>query len=461
MSNIIAINRKNMSALCQMYFHCLFIFCLLIPVGGIGQTTEETSLLSNQDLQFLEDLTASVVESSRIYPGQKAVDYFGPNNTGGTLIRPGGRDAYPSFWIRDYAMSLESGLIKPEEQKHMLLLTASTQCDQSWITEGGSMIPYGAIADHIRIDDGLPIFYPGTYSYEKQGIAKFGKMPPYSDQFFFIHMAWHYLINTGEKSILSMVINGRPLLQRLQTAFHVLPEGKNGLVYTTDDFRGVDFGFRDVQVITGYLCYPSVLKYQAALQLAALLDLKDRGDEAGKYRKVAETIRKAIPEVFMDEKGMLRASTGKSSQGDVWATALAVYFEAMDKEPRKRAGEALAKAYEAGTLAYKGNIRHILTSDDFSEKTAWEVSYAKKNTYQNGSYWGTPTGWVCYAIALVDISAARQLAKEYINDLRESDFRQGEAFGGPYECFHPETRDSRNPVYLTSVSCPYAVFKKY
>jgi len=32
-------------------------------------------------------------------------------------------------------------------------MTASTQCDQSWINQGGSMVPYGAIADHLLIDD--------------------------------------------------------------------------------------------------------------------------------------------------------------------------------------------------------------------------------------------------------------------------------------------------------------------
>ena len=434
------------------------LICLLLSLRGISQDTQ-LPLLNKQDFQFLEDLTVSVLESSRIYSGQKAVDYFGPNNTGGTLIRPGGRDAYPSFWIRDYAMSLESGLVRPEEQKHMLLLTASTQCDQTWITQGGSMVPYGAVADHIRIDDSMPIFYPGTYSYEKQGIAKFGKTPPYSDQFFFIHMAWYYVMHTGEEAILNHIINGRSLLNRLQTAFHVLPEGDHSLVYTTEEFRGVDFGFRDVQVITGYLCYPSILKYRAAHQLADLLEQSGLTARATAYRKTAETIKKAIPVVFMDERGMLRASTGKSAQGDVWATALAVYLNAMDEEYRKKAGQALARAYQQGSLSYKGNIRHILTTDDFNDETAWEVSLSKKNTYQNGSYWGTPTGWVCYAMAQVNIEAARQLAKEYIADLRKSDYRQGDDWGGPYECFHPETGDLRNPVYLTTVSCPYAVFK--
>ena len=445
-------NLTNISGLCMV--------CLLFSVRAISQGDEQAMLLNRQDLQFLEGLTSAVLESSRIYPGQKAVDYFGPNNTGGTLIRPGGGEAYPSFWIRDYAMSLESGLVNLEEQKHMLILTASTQCDQTWITEGGSMVPYGAIADHIRIDDGLPIFYPGTYSYQEQGIARFGKMPPYGDQFFFIHMAWYYVVHAGKEEILSQSINGRTLLDRLQIAFHVLPQAANDLVYTSDDFRGVDFGFRDVQVITGYLCYPSILKYRAANQLAELLERLGQDEKASSYRKSAANIKHAIAKVFMDERGMLRASTAKSQQGDVWATALAVYLNAIDEVHQEKAAQALMRAYQAGALSYQGNIRHLLTTDDFNEKSAWEISYADKNTYQNGSYWGTPTGWVCAAIAQVNIEAARKLAQEYIDNLRETDYRQGDTYGGPYECFHPETGDLRNSVYLTTVSCPYSVFKK-
>ena len=135
----------------------------MLPLHSQGSNAgSKEQILSDSDFNFLKELTKDVVDSSRIYPGQMIAGQYGPNNTGGVLIRPGGRDCYPSFWIRDYAMSLESGFISNEEQKHMLLLTASTQCDQPWITEGGSMVPYGAIADHIRIDDGLPVYFPGT-----------------------------------------------------------------------------------------------------------------------------------------------------------------------------------------------------------------------------------------------------------------------------------------------------------
>lgn len=438
----------------------LFIIIgFLMQINVMAQNKSPMTFLNDEDLGFLKDLTTAVFDSSKIYPGQQIHKDFGPNNTGGILIRPGGRDCYPSFWIRDYTMSLESGLVSQEEQRHMLLLTASTQCNQTWITKNGSLVPNGAIPDHIRIDDMLPIFFPGTYSYEEQGISKYGMTPPYSDQFFFIHMAWYYIKNTLDVNVLLNEINGMCLIDRLELAFKVPPSGTNSLVYTTSGFRGVDFGFRDAQTITGHLCYPSILKYRAANEIAELYTILDKPDKASFYQNIATDIKKYIPIVFMDKRGMLKASTGKSQQGDVWSTALAVYLSVLDDDLLQKSCKILTQAYKEGTLTYKGNIRHILTTDDFDTTTAWEYSISKKNIYQNGSYWGTPTGWVCYAIAQIDLKSAQRLAKEYVDDLRETDFREGRDFGGPYECFHPESGNLQNPVYLTTVSCPYSVFK--
>ena len=445
--------------------HCLFkriipvlIAVVIIHTALLAQDSPRSDLLTKNDLEFLKQLTKDVMEKSRIHPGQEISGEFGPNNTGGVLVRPGGRDCYPAFWIRDYAMSLESGFVTAEEQQHMLYLTAYTQCDQTWLTKNGSMVPYGAIADHIRIDDTLPIFFPGTYSYEDQGTGVWGKVPPYSDQFFFIHMAWYFFNSVENKNILYEKIRGMALIDRLELAFKVPPAGKNHLVYTNTDFRGVDFGFRDVIDITGHLCLPSIFKYRAAKEMADIFTFLDRPDKVKFYQNIAVEIKKSIPEVFMDERGMLKASTGKSQQPDVWSTALAVYFDILEAEATEKSCKTLTQAYRDGSLSFKGNIRHILTTDDFNETTAWEYSLAEKNTYQNGAYWGTPTGWVCYAIAQVDLKSARRLAREYVDDLRDTDFRKGEEFGGPYECFHPETGNLQNPVYLTTVSCPYSVF---
>ncbi len=443
----------------------IFHIILLILLGSYcisAQPKDKVNgknILSDSDFSFLEKLTLEVIDSSRIFPGQMIAGKYGPNNTGGILIRPGGRDSYPSFWIRDYAMSLESGFITPEEQKHMLFLTAATQCDQPWITQGGSMVPYGAIADHIRIDDQLPVYFPGTLDYKDQGNKTFGMFPPYDDQFFFIHMAYWYIKTTSDSEILRQKINDIPLIDRLKTAFNVPPSRlENHIVYTTDDYRGVDFGFRDVITITGDLCMTSILKFRAASELSEIFEITGEKTLAGKYSAIAEKIKAAIPELFLDHRGMLRASTGKSSQADVWSTGLAVYLNILEGENLERACRFLADSYNKGYLSYNGNIRHVLTIDDYSETSAWEYSLAKKNTYQNGAFWGTPTGWICFAISKADFSLARQLANEYIADLRKNDFRKGGEYGAPYECFHP-SGFRQNPVYMTTVTCPYIVFR--
>lgn len=50
---------------------------------------QNAAVLAEDQFQFLEELTASVLEASRIYPKQFISEEFGANNTGGVLIRPG------------------------------------------------------------------------------------------------------------------------------------------------------------------------------------------------------------------------------------------------------------------------------------------------------------------------------------------------------------------------------------
>ena len=416
-----------------------------------------------EDMSFLAGIAAAVVEESRVR-AQEKVGEFGPNTSGYTLIRPGGRDCYPAFWIRDFAMSLESELITAEEQKHALLLTASKQQEGDMTLRSGSLVPHGAIADHISFD-GLPIFFPGTLDdYEGQG-GQWGKQPPYDDHYYFVHMAANYVRTTDDIGILEREVAGRRLIDRLGLAVMVPPaRADSHLVYCDEGNRGVTFGFVDVIVHTGELFFCSVLKYWVCRQLSEVYQRLGDAPNAGKYDEIAVLVKKNIAITFGDAGGLFRASTGKSAQRDVWGSAFAVYVGALEEQAAKRVGEVLAEAYSKGTLAFRGNIRHVLTSDDFSEDTAWEVTVspngAVKNRYQNGAYWNTPTGWVVYAIAQVDEGLARQLASEYIAELGEGDFRKGPEYGSPWECMHPAGDYRQNPVYMTSVTGTLAAFRR-
>jgi len=437
--------------------HFLLAISTLIIFQSQAQPGQ--ALLNREDLRFLHDMTSDVMDSSRIWPGQVISRDFGPNRSGITLVRPGGGGAYPAFWIRDYAMSIGTGMVTLKEQKEMLLFTASKQCDETFPTAGGK-VPLGAIPDHIRIDDMVPIFFPGTYDPKTQGDGKFGARPPFCDQYYFIHMAYEYIKGTNDAGILRERVNGRTLMDRLEMAFSLPDAGPEGIVRTDDSTRAVDFGFRDAVQITGYLCMPSLLKYVAAREMAYCLDLVGEAGRADSCRQIAVKIKVAIPKLFQDTQGMLRASTGKSRQLDVWSTALAIFEHILEGSDRARAAKALGEAYLKGKLSHNGNIRHVAFGDDFSADSMWEFSYAAKGEYQNGGYWGTPVGWVCYAISWHDPAAARRLASEYIADLREHDYRKGRTNVAPVECF-AENGEVQNPLYLTTVACPYIVFLQF
>jgi hypothetical protein len=245
----------------------------------------------------------------------------------------------------------------------------------------------------------------------------------------------------------------------LEQAYQMPPSHpRSHLVQVDETNRGVDFGFRDAIYITGKLCYASLLKYQAAKQIAYLYGKMGNKSMSLRYQQEANLLKISIVSTFIDARGMLRASTGMSGQADVWATSLAINLGVLTGKSRLKAAQYLRDAYLRGELSQKGNIRHVIKSDDFSATSAWEKSVVPINTYQNGAYWGTPVAWVCQAIAYVDLPSAQKLAKEFIQELREGDFRKGDTFGSPWECFNDKL--TQNPVYLTSVAVPLIIFKK-
>jgi len=356
-------------------------------------------------------------------------------------------------------MSIDCGLVPLGEQEHALMLTARCQSEEDWQTPSGSLVPRGAIADHITFD-GKPIYFPGTIAFEDQG-QPWGYLPSLDDHFYFVEMAWQLAARGGRGAILREEVNGMSLLQRLDLAFSVPAVDEDGseIVWCDERERGVSFGFTDSIVHSGCLLFCSILRYRAAVQLADLHEMEGQQKEAERYRSVAATIAAHVVPAFAHDSGLLLASTGASAQPDVWGSAFAVYSNLLPAEQSQDVSRALERCLSEGTIAWKGNIRHVPTDGDFSDESAWEKpvnSSFARNRYQNGAYWNTPTGWVCYAVAQSDEGAARQLALDYVDQLRDDDFRQGEEYGSPYECIHPDGDHRQNAVYLTSVTCPLA-----
>lgn len=433
--------------------------------AGAGTSGAADEMVTMEvSLRFLCDLTRDVVEASRVRPGDR-VGASPVNTCGFTLIRPGGRSSYPSYWIRDFAMSLESGFVTSDEMHSHLILTA--RC-QNGATErklaSGAILPRYAIPDHINFD-GKAVYFPGTYSSgEDQGGPPWGVLPPIDDHYEFCHIANQLRRVTGRVDFLREKVGELTILDRLIAAFDSpATDPASGMVITDEPWHAVGFGFCDSSYFTGAIMFPSLLRWRAAGELAEFCDTQDRRDVAERCRQVQAQIERGLIRTFAAPErlgGWLMAATRVGRQADVWGTLYALHLGVLRESAADRALDSVLDACRRGTIAYEAAVRHVPTDMDASPASAWERTNTPRDVYQNGAYWHTPTGWLIEALTRRDRSLARQVFDEYIAHLRREDFRQGPAHAGPWECFGRDGKARANPVYMTSVTLPLAVIRK-
>ncbi|MBI3852857.1 MAG: hypothetical protein HY298_21590 [Verrucomicrobia bacterium] len=424
-----------------------------------------SSGLPKADMDFLRDMTRDVIEASRVKPGSNGGGKWTiTNSCGFTLITPG-KDTYTSYWIRDFSMSVDSGFISPDELRDHLLLTCKAQngpADRQ--LANGLHVPPWAIPDHINYD-GRPAFYPGTYSSgQDQGAGACGRVPPIDDHYEFVHIAYAYWMATHDIKVFEMEVNGVRVFERLEKAFSSpTTDPVTGLAVTTEADRAVGFGFCDGETHTGKLLFASLLRYRAAGELAELARAVGQRERAPGYRQIQKKIRANIVPTFADPKaigGWLRASTEISRQADVWGTLFALHLGILDRAEADAARKTIADAVRRGTITLDGGVRQVPTDMDFSKTSAWERSMCPVNTYQNGGYWHTASGWLIESLWQSDRKLALQIFGEMIAHLRSQDFRQGPGHGAPWEVYGPNGKARQNPVYMASVALPYGILKR-
>ena len=419
--------------------------------------------LPKADLEFLRDMTRGVVEASRVRPGSNGGGHWPlTNSCGFTLVTPG-KDTYTAFWPRDFSMSLDSGFITAAEMRNHLLLICKAQNGPAELKLANDLhVPPWAIPDHIGYD-GRPSWYPGSYgSGQDQGNGACGRVPPIDDHYEFVHIAYTCWKTTGDAHLLAADVNGLTVFERLEKAFACpTTDPETGLAQTTESDRAVGFGFCDAETHTGALLFASLLRYRAAGELAEVARALGHREHVAAYRRIQQTIQSNLLRTFSDTQGSgwLRASTGLGSQPDVWGTLFALHLGVLDRASATAARKTVADAVRRGTITFEGGVRHVPTGRDFSRTTAWERSMSALNTYQNGAYWHTASGWLIEALWKEDRALALQVFGEMMTHLRAQDFHKGPGFGAPWECYGRDGQARQNPIYMASVALPYGIVR--
>lgn len=324
---------------------------------------------------WLEARTQRMIQDCR-RPMQDGTAAYPPQVGGG----------YEAFWLRDYAYILEGGAACiPRDE----LLTAARLFVKS-------LAPDGAGVDCVKFD-GTAIYKPGYGSMGENAVADGSPFTVAA-----VYLPWK---QTGDAAFLSA-----DLLGGLAQAMGAVPrDPATGLVFIdpSKQWDRCPYGFTDTIRKTGLCFFESLLDIEASRRLAELLTAAGRMKEAPAFAQRADAEAKQVNAVFWDGNVRLYWATTKGCRlPDVWGSAFAVWLGvASDGQAREIA--SYFKANHAG-LTQKGQVRQIPPGMYWGK--------GGRDRYQNGAFWGTPTGWYAYTLSKVDPALADRTLMDLVND---------------------------------------------
>lgn len=356
-----------------------------VVVGNsYGSITSSVAQVSVQTLaqaltnavQYLETKSREMVQAAR---------HVMPN--GVAAYPPQVGSGYDAFWLRDYAYMLEGAAA--EFSTNDLL-----QACQLFVS---ALRSDGAGVDCVRYS-GQPIYKPGY--------GTMGDNPVADGSQFTVDVAWYTYQQTKDQAFLKKIVDA--LVKTMRAAPR---NSKTGLIYIKPGgWDRCPYGFTDSVRQQGDVLFCSLLYVQACRQLAELLEAAERPEDARLWRTEAEKLPQAIRDTFWDESvGLFRAATVYCGQHDIWGSAFAVWLGVTTPEQSATVAKYFKQHY--GEIVQAGQIRHLPGG------VYWDAACAK-DTYQNGAFWATATGWFVYTLNQVDPDLADRTLVDLVGDFQ-------------------------------------------
>jgi hypothetical protein len=140
------------------------------------------------------------------------------------------------------------------------------------------------------------------------------------------------------------------------------------------------------------------------------------------YSHRHKKIETSIEKLYDEESGMYFAATETCRQIDVWGNAYLLYSDFPCGEHKT---ETITKwlADNISEYVFKGQIRH-LPRGQYWQRILIE-NEMEKDTYQNGAYWATASGWVTWCLAQDNPLLAAKVFSDCLTECLQNGF---------YEC---------------------------
>lgn len=201
----------------------------------------------------------------------------------------------------------------------------------------------------------------------------------------------------------------------------LLPLEEHGLVYNDVQNPHSPYGFTDTIGKTGTLYMESLLYWRACRMMERMC--KTYGiKNPDRFAKAAESVERSLSLLFDPAAGAFYAATKDCHQYDIWGMAYMLYIGFPCSADEKQAVLSfLEKNYDA--CVYRGQVRHLLKGQ-YWERLLIDV---EPETYQNGAYWATASGWMIWCLAQQNPALAVRALEDVVSCFKTD---------GSFECIN-------------------------
>ncbi len=229
----------------------------------------------------------------------------------------------------------------------------------------------------------------------------------------------------------------------LTTGLKLIPLSGNGLVYNDPKRLHSPYGFTDTVAKSGELFMESLLFWRACKQMAELSQKFGTG-EISWYEKCMSAVEETIGLLRDKNSGGYFAASGACKQLDIWGMAYLLFIDfPVSKEEKQGILSFLKTHYE--NYMYCGQVRHLLKGE------YWQALLidVPEETYQNGAYWATASGWVIGSLAEYAPELALRTLREVTQYFQEE---------GSFECVNEGYQ--KLPSFVVSAANVYGGIKQ-
>lgn len=373
---------------------------------------KESLSVDKGDISFLELKTEEYVRGCVIQ-----------SKSGINLYTPDGKGNYKALWTRDFSYMVRyAGQYIPDSDLKACI---------EYLIQGQRAD--GSMPDRVQ-PDGIPVYAGG-------GIQSPLGEPNLDNGPFMVLLVEDYLnrlpSNAANKQFIAWC-------GALEKGLDYLPKDKNGLVYNSPEKPHSPYGFTDTVGKTGNLFMESLLYWQACKVMANLYEKAGIVDKKNKFIQQSRKIEQSISTLWNSSDGAFYAASVDCKQTDIWGNIYGLYINFPFTANQKNAIERfLISNYNRYVQA--GQVRHLLVGEYWNRL----LTPVNKDSYQNGAYWATPSGWLIKVMAAINPELAKRTTTELIRYFREN---------GIYECFFND--DKKLSTYVVSVTNPLYEIKQ-